>query len=92
MAAAICDPIITRARSRGGTAETVGIDVQRRCCDPRQRVPCSGAERYAAIAQLVEHDIRNVGVTGSNPVCGTSFWPRLIDVPAGPAVALALYG
>ena len=26
----------------------------------------------AAIAQLVEHVIRNDGVTGSNPVCGTS--------------------
>jgi hypothetical protein len=28
--------------------------------------------RFAAIAQLVEHVIRNDGVTGSNPVCGTS--------------------
>jgi hypothetical protein len=27
---------------------------------------------YAAIAQLVEHVIRNDGVTGSNPVCGTA--------------------
>jgi hypothetical protein len=27
----------------------------------------------AAIAQLVEHVIRNDGVTGSNPVCGTAF-------------------
>ena len=27
---------------------------------------------FAAIAQLVEHVIRNDGVTGSNPVCGTS--------------------
>ena len=27
--------------------------------------------RSAAIAQLVEHVIRNDGVTGSNPVCGT---------------------
>jgi hypothetical protein len=26
----------------------------------------------AAIAQLVEHVIRNDGVTGSSPVCGTS--------------------
>src|SRR2546429_10015468 len=26
----------------------------------------------AAIAQLVEHVIRNDGVTGSNPVCGTA--------------------
>ena len=28
----------------------------------------------AAIAQLVEHVIRNDGVTGSSPVCGTSFF------------------
>src|ERR1700730_2369408 len=28
--------------------------------------------RSAAIAQLVEHVIRNDGVTGSSPVCGTS--------------------
>jgi hypothetical protein len=27
----------------------------------------------AAIAQSVEHVIRNDGVTGSNPVCGTIF-------------------
>ena len=27
---------------------------------------------FAAIAQLVEHVIRNDGVTGSNPVCGTN--------------------
>jgi hypothetical protein len=30
--------------------------------------------RSAAIAQLVEHVIRNDGVTGSNPVCGTSLF------------------
>ena len=29
--------------------------------------------RFAAIAQLVEHVIRNDGVTGSNPVCGTNY-------------------
>ena len=35
--------------------------------------PASGYLRgRAAIAQLVEHVIRNDGVTGSNPVCGTS--------------------
>ena len=27
---------------------------------------------FAAIAQLVEHVIRNDGVTGSSPVCGTT--------------------
>ena len=30
---------------------------------------------FAAIAQLVEHVIRNDGVTGSSPVCGTSLDP-----------------
>ena len=46
------------------------------------RCPISGAQRFqaiaeraqrwsAAIAQLVEHVIRNDGVTGSSPVCGT---------------------
>jgi hypothetical protein len=46
------------------------------------RCPVSGASVFspvaeraawsAAIAQLVEHVIRNDGVTGSNPVCGTN--------------------
>src|SRR5262245_18786127 len=31
------------------------------------------AWRRAAIAQLVEHLIRNEGVGGSNPSCGTSY-------------------
>jgi hypothetical protein len=34
--------------------------------------PAERAAWSAAIAQLVEHVIRNDGVTGSNPVCGTS--------------------
>ena len=33
---------------------------------------------FAAIAQLVEHVIRNDGVTGSNPVCGTSYFVKII--------------
>jgi hypothetical protein len=42
----------------------------------RYQVPAfSGSCRthawFAAIAQLVEHVIRNDGVTGSSPVCGT---------------------
>jgi hypothetical protein len=42
----------------------------------------------AAIAQLVEHVIRNDGVTGSNPVCGTSSFKasqrrRLPEEPDG---------
>jgi hypothetical protein len=32
----------------------------------------SAKRRSAAIAQLVEHVIRNDGVTGSSPVCGTT--------------------
>jgi hypothetical protein len=34
--------------------------------------------RSAAIAQLVEHVIRNDGVTGSSPVCGTSDFNHLV--------------
>jgi hypothetical protein len=33
---------------------------------------------HAALAQLVEHIIRNDGVTGSNPVSGTTFLARKI--------------
>ena len=33
----------------------------------------TGTDWFAAIAQLVEHVIRNDGVTGSSPVCGTTF-------------------
>jgi hypothetical protein len=33
--------------------------------------PISEAAKSAAIAQLVEHVIRNDGVGGSNPSCGT---------------------
>src|SRR5260370_39377438 len=53
---------------------------QRFSCQDGQ-CPISGASVFspvaersrwsAAIAQLVEHVIRNDGVTGSNPVCGT---------------------
>jgi hypothetical protein len=34
---------------------------------------------FAAIAQLVEHVIRNDGVTGSSPVCGTSQFVFRVD-------------
>ena len=36
----------------------------------------------AAIAQLVEHVIRNDGVTGSSPVCGTTLSKIPLDQPA----------
>ena len=39
---------------------------------------------YAAIAQLVEHVIRNDGVTGSNPVCGTSKIKYLASIAGDP--------
>jgi hypothetical protein len=39
-------------------------------CQGRAR-PLSGAPLQAAIAQSVEHIIRNDGVGGSNPSCGT---------------------
>jgi hypothetical protein len=35
---------------------------------------CRTLAWFAAIAQLVEHVIRNDGVTGSSPVCGTIFF------------------
>ena len=48
--------------------------------------------RHAALAQLVEHIIRNDGVTGSNPVSGTTFLkalpPRHRRFPTGRAFQL----
>ena len=37
------------------------------------------AAQDAAIAQLVEHLIRNEGVVGSNPICGTNDFKGLGD-------------
>jgi hypothetical protein len=50
---------------------------------------------FAAIAQLVEHVIRNDGVTGSSPVCGTTrqwnyrapFGSPRSALPADPMIA-----
>jgi hypothetical protein len=40
-------------------------------------MPHENASKWsAAIAQLVEHVIRNDGVTGSSPVCGTIISPN----------------
>jgi hypothetical protein len=56
--------------------------------------PISEAAKSAAIAQLVEHVIRNDGVGGSNPSCGTSkindlllilVWWRSLENAAGNA-------
>jgi hypothetical protein len=41
-------------------------------CGRFGRLP-EASVRSAAIAQLVEHVIRNDGVTGSSPVCGTGY-------------------
>jgi hypothetical protein len=40
--------------------------------DNRRRLAVPRGTRSAALAQLVEHRIRNAGVTGSNPVGGTT--------------------
>src|SRR5262249_19009297 len=37
--------------------------------------------KIAAIAQLVEHIIRNDGVGGSNPSCGTNYIKNLAEAP-----------
>jgi hypothetical protein len=47
-------------------------------CGRFQPLPAERAAWSAAIAQLVEHVIRNDGVTGSSPVCGTNSW-RIIS-------------
>jgi hypothetical protein len=39
--------------------------------------------KRAAIAQSVEHIIRNDGVAGSNPVCGTSFSLKINSLQQG---------
>ena len=48
----------------------------------------SGCRRRAALAQLVEHIIRNDGVTGSNPVSGTTFSQGKSDAINGKAFRL----
>ena len=40
-------------------------------------------QKRAAIAQSVEHIIRNDGVAGSNPVCGTSFSLKINSLHQG---------
>ena len=57
-----------------------------RCGRSKGRFSEREAARSAAIAQLVEHVIRNDGVTGSNPVCGTSF-PSRSAATTGPKPA-----
>ena len=43
-----------------------------RCATHLWRLRQRRSQRFAAIAQLVEHVIRNDGVGGSNPSCGTN--------------------
>jgi hypothetical protein len=47
-------------------------------CERFQGSP-EAAAWSAAIAQLVEHVIRNDGVTGSSPVCGTIHHIEFVD-------------
>ena len=44
-----------------------GVDVLVGCA----LVDCQGRVALGAVAQLVEHYVRNVGVEGSNPFCST---------------------
>jgi hypothetical protein len=50
---------------------------------------CSGADshRFAAIAQLVEHVIRNDGVGGSSPSCGTNQIKHLAKIASASKAA-----
>ena len=48
------------------------------------------AQPIAALAQLVEHRIRNAGVVGSNPIGGTIF--QSIPRTPGPAVSTMIIG
>ena len=63
----------------------------------RARVNPIKGPRCAALAQLVEHRIRNAGVTGSSPVGGTIPSSRQIfqakaEVPFGLVRAWVLFG
>ena len=53
-----------------GAVSLSGQRAQLGACPAAQ--PLLSARRNAALAQLVEHRIRNAGVTGSSPVSGTS--------------------
>jgi hypothetical protein len=63
----------------------VGYESVKHICSARRRLPLrNGADRgphsresNAALAQLVEHIIRNDGVAGSSPASGTTFSPMV---------------
>ncbi len=57
----------TTATGRGPVATGVATGRPNLRIPPPAAIACPGA----AIAQLVEHIIRNDGVGGSNPSCGT---------------------
>ena len=61
----------TRARDYPELMFMGGSPHARRSCQAVPQ-PISGTAKSAAIAQLVEHIIRNDGVGGSNPSCGTT--------------------
>ena len=63
-----------------GEAHRIGLSAPdqagKRAASPRNTM-----RRRAALAQLVEHRIRNAGVTGSSPVSGTTSSTRhLVDL------------
>jgi hypothetical protein len=49
-----------------------------RLADRRKEVPASFVGFAAGVAQLVEHDVANVVVVGSNPIT-RSFWPSAVS-------------
>ena len=57
--------------------------------DIRWHAPRGRRRRFAAIAQLVEHVIRNDGVGGSSPSCGTTL--QQIDIDEAGADAIRLH-
>ena len=44
---------------------------------------CQGYLTLGAVAQLVEHYVRNVGVEGSNPFCSTKLCMDPENLPVG---------
>ena len=54
------------------------------------RIPANG-HAIAALAQLVEHRIRNAGVVGSNPIGGTIFSIKISTLPKPKAKVFASF-
>ena len=63
-------PARPRRRGKMGRAAHLGLHFS------GKRVPSPPSLVAGAVAQLVEHYVRNVGVEGSNPFCSTRFQDR----------------